>query len=273
MAARILTSTNFHSYVSCAQPKGQPEWLVQNLLYEKVPILAFRNYLNDYSGDEWPLCWEEAHIIPALRMTAEILKPWQAFRSNRPVSAEEVLGKLEPDFPKTVRDVQKTLGPLRCISDLTEGSVTSHDYNEVLLGMADAVSRVARAKQVDNPMLGSKILGFFFPDFFPIWDTKWIKPALDSAYAIRGWPEFPKEIEKELPQGQAGLDYARYLHLLVQDASNSTDAEYAIMKAECVKACQNDGYHKPEHVLDEFYYDLTPMFFEVCLLGASPTDQ
>jgi hypothetical protein len=267
MPGRILTSTNLHSYISCAQPESQPDWPVQELLYQKVPVLASRNYLNDDTSNRWPLCWKEPSIIPALRMTAEILKPWQAFRSNRPVSAEEVLEKLEPDFPRIVRDVQKTLATFHCITDVP---VTGEDYNNVLLGMADAVSRVAKAKDVDNPMLGSKILGFFFPDFFPIWDTAWVKPALESAYAIRGWPEFPKEIEKELSESDAGLDYARYVHLLVQDAATLTDAEYSIMKAECVEKCQKDGYHKPEHVLDEFYYDLTPMFFEVCLLAASP---
>ncbi len=53
--------------------------------------------------------------------------------------------------------------------------------------MADAVSRVEEAKDVDNPMLGSKILGFFFPDFFPIWDTAWVKPALESGSESGGY--------------------------------------------------------------------------------------
>jgi hypothetical protein len=265
LATRKLADT---AAMSRARPKDQPDWPVQDLLYVKVPILAFRNYLNDDTDDQWPLCWEEARIIPALRMAAEILKPWQAFRSNQPVSTEEILERLEPDFPKIVLGVQEILAAcsLQCITDL---SPTSDKYSKVLLGMADAVTGVAKAKQVDNPMLGSKILGFFFPDFFPIWDTEWVKPALSSAYEVPGWPEFPTEIEEELSGRKAGLEYARYVHRLVQDASKSTNVEYAIMKAECVKACQNEGYHKPEHVLDEFYYDLTPMLFEVCLLGSA----
>jgi len=266
MAARILTLPNLRSYISRAQPPSLPEWPVQDLLFLKVPILAFRNYLNDYTDDQWPLCWQEERIIPALRMTAEILKPWQAFRSNRPVSTEEVLEKLEPIFPKIVLDVQDTLAAcsLLCITDLVP---TSNDYNKVLRSMALAVARVAEAKQVDNPMLGSKILGFFFPDFFPIWDTAWVKPALKDASEMPGWPALPKEIEEEFSKSGAGLDYARYVHLLAQDASTSTNPEYTMMRTECVKKCQDEGYHKPEHVLDEFYYDLTPMLFEVCLMG------
>jgi hypothetical protein len=108
------------------------------------------------------------------------------------------------------------------------------------------------------------VLGFFFPDHFPVWDTAWVKTALAAASET----PLPCDIEDRLEGDDAALEYARYVYLMIKDSSATPAAEYRNLKTECIRQCKRVGYDKPEEALREFYSDLTPLLFEVCLLGS-----
>src|SRR5215813_2639213 len=98
----IMTLANLESYRTGG---NQPGWPITELLYQKVPILAYRNYLCKDDKD-WPLCWDEGRIEVALALTVSILKAWQAFR---PEGSAPVLKRLIPMLPPIVMKLQAQL--------------------------------------------------------------------------------------------------------------------------------------------------------------------
>jgi hypothetical protein len=256
---RILKLANLRAYTRGQQQGTLPQWPIAEMLYQRVPVLAYRNYLNNDNRNQWPLCWEARRIVPALELAGNILKGWQAFR---PLSSREVIRALAPKLPRIILQLQDTLRS-HSVDYVTCLAPTGSKSAEILVQMAHAVSSIARAKHVRNPMLGSKILGFYFPDFFPIWDTAWVKKAL----ARREANNLPDEVRSRLRGDEAGLEYARYVHLMVSDAWNTSHKEYEQLRRECIRQCKRYSY-APDHVIDEYFNDLTPVIFEACLLGS-----
>ena len=257
----ILNSVNLRSYTSARYRDRLPNWPLPDLLYGKVPVLAYRDYLNGYVNREWPLCWQdERRIIPALRMTVSILKSWRATR--RKGGSERILRLLEPRFSAIVRELQRVFRAhsVKCVSSLRQAGNT---HNEIVYQMANAVSEVAEIVKTAsrfpsiNPMLGSKILSFFFPDFFPVWDTKWISKVLKTTLREFEQETCQTEIESRLSSNGAGQAYACYVRLMIQDSWDTTETEYKRLRAECIELCVRAGYDRSKHILHEFFYDLT----------------
>ena len=257
--SEILNLANLRAYASGQQRGTQPRWPIPELLHQRVPVLAYRNYLNNDHKNQWPLCWEKRHVVPALRLVGDILRGWQAFR---PSSSEKVVRALEPALPRIVLQLQKALRD-HSIKYVTAVAPSSRNWEVILARMAQSVSEIARAKHVRNPMLGSKILAFFFPDFFPVWDTAWVKKALTK----RGTTGLPAGVQGRLEGDKAALEYACYVHLMVSDAWNTSNKEYEKLKRYCVRECGRQGYYGSSYLVDEYFSDLTPLMFEVCLLG------
>ncbi len=251
----ILSLHNLESYRT---GKNQPGWPIPELLYQKIPVLAYRNYFcNDDKG--WPLSWDKGRVEVALTLTVSILKAWQAFR---PVGSPQILERLATTCPAVVMDLQEHLQNCE-ISNLDS---SSNECSHIIIAMSCAASRVSEAKPIKspNPMLGSKVLAFFFPDFFPVWDTAWIKRRALSGLQSEA---LPPAVGRELKQDPAASEYARYLWLMINDAWLTSHRDYEQLRSNCLRECRRKGYYKPEEVLEEFYADLTPLLFEVCLLG------
>jgi hypothetical protein len=73
---QILSSQNLRCYISGQYRRRLPDWPLPDILSSKVPVLAYRNYLNEYKPEEWPTCWEDdrpSRISPALEMAVRIL--------------------------------------------------------------------------------------------------------------------------------------------------------------------------------------------------------
>jgi hypothetical protein len=52
----ILNSLNLLSYTSGQYRRRLPNWPLPDLLYSKIPVLAYRNYVNDCAENKWPAC-------------------------------------------------------------------------------------------------------------------------------------------------------------------------------------------------------------------------
>ena len=223
---KILNLANLQSY---GTGKNQPGWPIPELLYQKLPVLAYRNY---FCSDDtyWPLCWDKGRVEVALSLTASILKAWQAFR---PAGSPQVLGRLVVSFPSIVMRLQPRLRNLE-ISNLDPKSKRCSD---VIIAMSLATSQVSKAKPIKNPnpMLGSKILAFFFPDFFPIWDTAWIKQKGLSGQRSK---PLPGAVDKTLEGDPAALEYARYLWMMINDAWRTSNGEYEHLRSACIGECK-----------------------------------
>jgi hypothetical protein len=127
----------------------------------------------------------------------------------------------------------------------------------------DEIAEIVKTKSKNptlNPMLGSKVLSFFFPDYFPIWDTAWVKKAL--VVPLKGQEE--DRAVRDL-RSTAAHGYAKYVNLMITDAWETSSDEYERLEAECVRLCVRDGYDEAKGVLDQFYS--LPVLFEACLLG------
>jgi hypothetical protein len=218
-----------------------------------------------------PFYWQKKrHIVAALRLTVTMLMPWQATR--RKGGAKLILKRLEPLFPRIIGRLQKVLQKHSeewFSDDRIEPGTPPHA--EVVVAMATSVGEIAdivttRSRHpATNPMLGSKVLSFFYPDFFPIWDTAWVSKALVTP------------LEKSRPQGEAAKTrhklssaaagrYGKCLDLMIRDAWDTSRAEYRELEAYCIRLCERDGYSGARRILREELYSL-PVLFEACLLG------
>ena len=69
--AEIMTGPNLRAYMSWREKP----WEVDDLLYERLPMLAVRNYLNSDYDRQWPLCWSQGRNLRlGLSVCIEALK-------------------------------------------------------------------------------------------------------------------------------------------------------------------------------------------------------
>jgi hypothetical protein len=277
---QILNLANLRDYASARYRNDLPDWALPDMLHLKIPVLAYRDYANDYTDRDFPLCWQrKRHIVAALRLTVTILMALQATR--RKGGARRILRRLEPKFPGIVSRLQKGLRP-HVAQWLKSSSVEpdSKAHRAILTCMAKAVDEIAeivriptqksskapKRKPTTNPMLGSKILSFFFPEFFPIWDTAWVSKALAGPLkASRG--DGAALLPSALSSHGAAVKYARYVNVMITDAWDTSDTQYNQLCAESFRLCARAGYDDAKQVLDQFQNDFLPTLFEACLLG------
>jgi hypothetical protein len=267
----ILNIRNLQSYTSARYHNDLPRWRVADMLHVKLPVLAYRDYVTTYDDKDWPFCWHsKRHVTAALRLTVTMLMSWQATR--RRGGAKLILVRLEPRFHSMVQRLQKVLQRHSKAWLESDDGIVPHDkaHVELVRAMATAVGDIAELVKTKsknptlNPMLGSKVLSFFFPDFFPIWDTAWVSKAL-AAPLKNSKDHGPAVTMSEGLHSPAARSYARYLNLMIADAWDTSVTEYKQLERECIRLCIRDGYEGAKRVLDEFY--ALPVLFEACLLG------
>jgi hypothetical protein len=171
---------------------------------------------------------------------------------------------------RSIHPQNENAGSVRGVRSVPHSGKTR---DEIIYHMAVAVAEIAEVVKTASknpsrtPMLGSKILSFFFPDFFPVWDTEWIGHILAARRKEAGETQVPAGIERRLSPNGADQDYASYVNLMIRDTSDTTKFEYDRLRAAAGRCCVRAGYDRSKHLLDEFFYDLTPVLFEACLMG------
>lgn len=187
-----------------------------------------------------------------MRVALDLLKVWQAYR---PYPAKRIIRKLEKILPKLILGFQEKAKGLHSIREIEQ--IGKQRRVQLLQHMLMAVEAISAKKHSDTPMLGSKVMHFFFPEFFPVWDRQWIwKGALS------------KQGEFELTQGFDGmflspcaLEYARYLSMMMAEIPQIRK-QYGKLTTECIRYSKIDP-----NVIDWHFADLTPLIFELCLIG------
>jgi hypothetical protein len=265
----IFNKTNFNAYTGkySRQSEGKtPEekigWSVPNLIEARFSVLALRNWSCE-NNDEWPMAWKRDKTLDrAVTLTLEILKGWQAFRGLTAKQLEKLVRTMKARLPAIVLRFQNEMQDrdIYRVSDLR--SVSKEDCLAVIFCMAKAVGRISSYKNNGiRPMVGSKIMNFFFPEFFPVWDTKWIYRECLSQEDL----SIPAELERKIHANgynKAARSYAEYSWRMLNDLLSSKKEEYEDLESKIIKYSDI-----PREVIKHYYWDLAPISFEICLLG------
>jgi hypothetical protein len=264
--ARIITPQNLKAYMTW---RGKP-WKVDDILYERLPMLAVRNYLNSDDEDYWPLCWNENRSLRlGLAVCVEALKGWQAFRGPLGV-AETTREGLSKCVPGVVRSLQGWLREYDIYR--LHDAIRSGETDALIKRMARAAAKVSACKplKTPNPMLGSKILHFFFPEFFPVWDTAWIKKTI-RLLSEKGDLKMNGAWEEQFGSNSsagAARQYAQYLDLMLSNVRKTSAGDMAALKKTVVSfSARKNKHHALTDIVDDNLWDMSPILFEMCLIG------
>lgn len=197
------------------------------------------------------------------------MRPWaplKAWQACRPVGLDIIERKLRSEVLLSAKAFQTKMGEL--------GVGNIHDAiryypAETLYEMSVAVGRVSYAKVSGaNPMVGSKIMHFLFPEFFPVWDTAWIKQTALSQEEI-GDSDLANWLSKSMIKRfgvfdycDAAITYGRYVALMMKDLDKTTWRDYKALKQAYIRYSEI-----PNDIFEWHFADLAPILFEVCLLG------
>lgn len=254
----LLTAENLEKYMAW---RDKP-WEVDDLIYERLPMMAVRNYLNDDEDEQWPLCWNQGRSTRiGLALCIEALKGWNAFRGPSGV-AEPTRVALRACVPGVVQGFQGWLKD-RKIYSVWDAVRNQEQSEELIEKMSDAVVKVSACKRLKapNPMLGSKVLHFFFPEFFPVWDTAWIKKTI---LHLEGESVESNGDDADDP----GHEYAQYLHLMFQNIRQTTQGKVKTLGSVVVGYSAKQNKHDAlKAIVEQNLWDLSPILFELCLMG------
>lgn len=270
----ILRITNLNKYigryshVGGKPPEERIGWTVENALHERMPVASLRNREAD-EDDAWPLCWSgrrETRI--ATTVTLETLKGWQAFRTSRPGVAQSLVSELQVELPKLVVKTQRLFLKYEVSGARDIVGLEWEPAQELVRIMAEVAGQLSYKKAMYAPMLGSKIMNFFFPEFFPVWDTAWVENAalvhedLSNERLVDWFPESVQIRLGKLEYADPAMAYGRYVALMLKEFEDTEEEEYAHLYNVYVKHSAVD-----EAVVDWHFHDLAPLVFEACLLG------
>lgn len=264
---QIMTGLNLKVYMKW---RKKP-WEVDDLLYERLPMLAVRNYLDDDEGQHGPLCWTPGRSLRlGLSVCIEALKSWQAFRGPSGV-APAARKKLYERVPRIVMGLQTWLRGKEVYN--IRGAIREGKVDGFVERMARAAAKVSACKRgkKPNPMLGSKVLHFFFPEFFPVWDTAWIKKTtlgLSKKGDIeRNREKWGKTFGRDR-HAVAAQQYAQYLDLMFNelDQIGHKDVE-KLLKTVVSFSAKRNKHPSLQDVVAENLWDASPILFELCLMG------
>jgi hypothetical protein len=276
MASILFSPGNLRAYSAKAGVRQNfPNWPLDELLYLSIPVLAIRNLDFDLAkGDEkyWALSWKGTkNQSIAFGVTGSILRRWQAFR---PHPSRKLLQKIEKRMPSIVRRFQRQMRQ-RQIRTIRDVKPNSPAYHIAVMEMAKAVADLSQVKsrKARNPMMGSKILHFLYPEFFPVWDTYWIKKKVLNRYFKERHKNLPKNVQTLLgklkfSKGSAyyssAREYASYVHLMLIELSKISERQYRRLLKECINKAEIG-----HEVIDCHFHcrDMSPILFETCLLG------
>jgi len=116
--------------------------------------------------------------------------------------------------------------------------------------MARAVAKVSACKPLkrSTPMLGSKILHFFFPEFFPVQHTSWIRKTVRrlSAKKRKRKLELTKKWAEAFGSASnpgAAREYAQYVDLMIANLKTTSAAEVGALSRTVVSFSARRNNH------------------------------
>jgi hypothetical protein len=253
----ILTTTNARAY--CKRTQNKTRWYVYDLVAIPMTVLGLRN-LNSYrigNKPNWVLSWKrDANMKRAIELVFLFLKGWQAFRTSIP--SRRKIRQLKERLPAILLRFQQEMKRARVFSI---AEVDERRKARVVRAMARAVHQISKYKTEDNPMLASKILHFFFPEFFPVWDTYWIRNKCLRPLHKRGCYFLSEDLGEYIEDlNAAAHEYGRYVELMLKEIRRRP----ALRTIRSIFLRNGEFDHKAIHW---HYHDLTPTLFEMCLLG------
>jgi len=261
----ILAPQNLKAYMRWREKP----WEVDALLYERLPMVAVRNYISASGDDEWPLCWQKGRTVRlGLAICIESLKSWQAFR---PGGARAIQRELDSCVPRVVARIQAWLSR-HGVYSIRDVASDSKERDALIRLMARAVAEISACKNGQNPkpMLGSKVLHFFFPEFFPVWDTAWVKKAMAGLADRNGSPR-RRELTVSFGKGKqarAAREYADYVRLMFKDIKKVPKKDVNKLKRTVLRhAAKRNAHAALGMIVDDNLGDLSPILFELCLIG------
>ena len=264
--ANIQTAKNLNRFIKKSGKEKSLEeksgWYLWSSVHQRIPALALRNYASD-EGLFWS--WNRGRNLDiALDVVISILRGWQAFR---PVPYNEVKDELKRLSARGIIRIQNVFRKWKCANARDISQLTGREYYTILFKMAELVAELSMLKTPNNPMLGSKVMNFMMPEFFPMWDTAWIGKALaEHDYQLPDKEDWlPSHLLSRLEQKEyanAALEYAWYLAIMFEDMDTTP-------RKESKKAVANYINHSevPKKVFEWFIDSADTLVFERCLLG------
>jgi hypothetical protein len=212
------------------------------------------------------LAWKSSRNIRiAVAATLDSLSAWQAYRPQAFGRLKQRLVDMTTD---RLFDFQSRLLDLKITSLDSVPKPPHPKYERFLVAMAEAVGKLSAVKGSDSPMLGSKIMHFMLPEFFPVWDTAIVKKKAlnrEKAYVEQLGEWLPGAVKRRLsskPYCEPANEYARYVALMMKDLWNTPIRKYHSLERALIRSSKAG-----EEVIDFHYHDLAPSLFEVCLIG------
>ena len=267
----LIQTNNVKNYAN--SKIGSEKWPIYSLFLEPLPILAIRNlneYNDHYTEKDWhsTFSWDNnSKLRDAIQTAIPRLQGYGALRSSKKGGQRKLQAALKSKFPKILKRFQSQTRRLK-IRRLSDVKPHQRQYHDFLVAVANAVGEVStKAKKVNTPMIGSKVMHFFLPEFFPIWDTAVIyKKALKHEKNLSSLPD--GTLDNILTP--AGKSYALYVHLLVTELSQASKTQRSQVLRLCIRECAKDcevSVNQMRDVLDFHYDDLWPTVLEICLIG------
>ena len=259
----VFSIRNFNLYVgrySRTPRKRTPEqkigWYLNAAVHERLPIQAIRNRESD---TDWPAEWRgDRNTRIAIDTTLDSLKAWQVFRPKNGAVLAKRLAEATPSVLRTFQREAREANVSK-ISDLV--SAPKATRLRLITAMSKAVGKLSALKS-DQPMLGSKVMNFLLPEFFPVWDTEWIKKTALVNEDLDTLPDYVDKALSNRPYSRPAKEYARYVTLMVSDLKRTDGSEYRSIEKAFVRSSEVD-----EDVVWWHFNDLAPILFEFCLLG------
>jgi hypothetical protein len=261
----IVTMKHFNAYTGRSSsikwrktPAKTTGWDIEGNLLEKIPILALRN--RDMEENS-PLSWEpDRNLRHAINLALERLKAWQAFR---PIKADKVTRKVAAAVFIRLIKLQGHLKEHQIESVWNIMKLDQKEYDQVVVLISETAGALSSFKSKFYPMLGSKIMHLLLPEFFPVWDTAWIKNRClgSESKDLETWLT-GETISRLNRQGKASADYGWYFTLMLRDLDRIGIREYSKIEKALIKYSRI-----PKEVLDYHFFDLSTIVFEFCLLG------
>lgn len=262
---RIMNITNFNRYCGRFSRKANPKtaevqlgWFIRDSLLEKFPVLALRR--RDYDN-RWPFCWKKGrNLNHAIDLALKTLKAWQAFR---PKKSDGIVRDLTADLPSIIIALQRSVCSIGITKIHGMKKLGNSKYCDGIKLLATTVGEISAYKTDAFPMLGSKVMHFFFPELFPVWDTKWIKTTCLAKEKTTSGDWLPQKVEKALGKfNPATLEYANYLALMLEELYDQSMKELKNLERAYIRYSEIN-----DRVIKWHFGDITPLLFEVCLLG------
>ena len=262
---RIITMTHLNAFIgrySIKRHRRSVErktgWDVEGNFLEKIPILALRN--RDMENES-PLSWRsDRNLRHAVSLALGRLMAWQAFR---PANANKLARKIETDLPGLIMKFQEQLRECHVESLWDIMDLEQNKYSKILILGAETVANLSSYKSDLYPMLGSKIMHLFLPEFFPIWDTAWIKNRclVNEPKNLETW--LPHEVALRLnSHSKASAEYGWYFALMLRDLNKTGVRGFQKIAKALIRHSKI-----PKEVIAYHFFDISTIVFEFCLLG------